>query len=502
MGGSRYNRAMLLDQAQYYEALRTHDPRFDGLVFVGVGTTGIYCRTVCTARTPLQKNCTFYPSAAAAERAGYRPCLRCRPELAPGRAPIDAFSRTGALIAARLEGGALSGATVSELASELGLSPRHLRRIVQSEFGVSPIELAQTQRLHTALRLLSETALPITEIAFASGFSSVRRFNALFCERYHQNPSDYRNRPTISPRQDTGAVRCTLSYRPPFDWRSLLRFLGARAIPGVERVTIADDTQTGQYFRTARINQYCGWISVTHREEYRCLVVEISHSLAPVMQKLLARLRRLFDLHAEPEQIARHLGELAARNPGLRVPGCFDSFELAIRAVCGQQITVRGATTIIGRIASLAGSTLEGVPSPTSLAETETCPQLIWPRAEQLASFDQVALKGCGVTARRADTLIALSEAIASGEIRLEPGVDIEQTTKELKRINGIGEWTAQYIAMRALSWPDAFPHSDLAIMKALGVTNTRASLELAELWRPWRSYAAMHLWRSLETNP
>jgi AraC family transcriptional regulator of adaptative response / DNA-3-methyladenine glycosylase II len=474
---------MILDDDVCFEALRSHDSRFDGAFFVGVASTGIYCRTVCTARPPLRRNCTFYISAAAAERAGYRPCLRCRPELAPGKAPVDATSSLGAAIAARIESGCLSDTSISDLAAEMGVSERHLRRVVQSEFGVSPIELAQTQRLHIAKRLLTDTNLPITQIAFASGFASVRRFNALFKVRYRLNPTDLRRHRSESPEAAT--LRCALAYRPPMDWNGILRFLEQRAIPGVECV------RGGVYHRTIGIGQHRGWISVSHNEARRCLNVDISHSLLPAILPVLTRTKHLFDLCADPIRITDQLGELASGNPGARVPGAFDGFEMAVRAICGQQITVRGATTLAGRIATIMGESLAECP----IDGLTRC----WPTAHTVALQSRDVLIGCGFIGRRADTILALANEVAAGCLRLEPGADVERTMALMTRICGIGEWTAQYVAMRALRWPDAFPHSDLGILKALGTTDARASLTRAEAWRPWRAYAAIHLWRTLE---
>ena len=278
---------MIKDDTARYEALVSHDTRFDGAFFVGVATTGIYCRTVCTARTPLKRNCTFFDSAAAAERSGFRPCLRCRPELAPGRAPVDSNSRLGAAVASRIENGCLSDTTVPTLAAEMGISDRHLRRVIQSEFGVSPIALAQTQRLHIAKRLLTDSDLPITQIAFAAGFSSVRRFNALFRERYRLNPTGLRRRRSSAP--DAASLRCALSYRPPMDWKGILRFLEQRAIPGVERI------DSSVYHRTVCVGLNKGWISVSNDEAKSCLNVAISQSLIPVVMPVLTRTKHLFD---------------------------------------------------------------------------------------------------------------------------------------------------------------------------------------------------------------
>jgi AraC family transcriptional regulator of adaptative response / DNA-3-methyladenine glycosylase II len=476
---------MNLDAEICYQALLSHDARFDGAFFVGVATTGIYCRTVCPARTPRRESCTFHPSAAAAERAGYRPCLRCRPELAPGNARIDAISRLAAAAASRIEDGALTERSVAELAAEMGVSDRHLRRVIESEFGVSPIELAQTQRLLLAKRLLTDTDLPITEVAFASGFSSLRRFNALFKERYRLNPTDLRRtRVSAIPRE---TLLCEVAYRPPLDWEALLAFLAARAVRGVEAI------DGDRYLRTVAFGKCRGWIGVEPSPKKHALRVELSASLVPALLPVLARVKRLFDLAAEPGQIAAHLGTLASARPGLRVPGAFDGFELALRAILGQQISVPAATTLAARFAAAFG---EPIQTPFE-ALTLLCPTAEWvarARPEEIVSL--------GIVARRANSIQALAEASASGKIVFEPEAAPRATMARLTTLPGIGEWTAQYVAMRALSWPDAFPHTDLGIRKALGESDPKRVLQIAEAWRPWRAYAAMHLWKSLETTP
>lgn len=463
-----------------YQALLAHDPRFDGVFFVGVASTGIYCRTVCTARTPRRENCAFYRSAAEAERAGYRPCLRCRPELAPGNARIDAASRLAAAAASRIEDGALTEGSVARLAAELGVTDRHLRRVVEREFGVSPLELAQTRRLLLARRLLAETDLSIIEVAFASGFSSLRRFNAAFQESCRQNPTAIRKR--SSANIPCAALLCEIAYRPPYDWNAQLMFLAGRAWQGVESV------EDGCYRRTVSLDRCCGWLSVSQAPEKNTLRVQLSASLAPALVPVLVRIKSLFDLSAHPDLIAAQLGTLAAPNPGLRVPGSFDGFEMAVRAVLGQQISVRAATTLAGRLACAFG---EPVQTPFDGLTHRT------PAAERIARTDPGELMALGITGMRAATIVALARAVAEGGIVLQPGHDVERTLAQLREIPGVGQWTAQYIAMRALGWPDAFPHTDLGIRKALGEPGPKRVLEIAEAWRPWRAYAVMHLWKS-----
>jgi AraC family transcriptional regulator of adaptative response / DNA-3-methyladenine glycosylase II len=469
-----------------YQALLAHDTRFDGLFYVGVATTGIYCRTVCPARTPRRDNCTFYPSAAAAERAGYRPCLRCRPELAPGNARIDSAGRLAAAAANRIEDGELTAKSMAELAAEIGISDRHLRRVIREEFGVSPIELAQTQRLLLAKRLLTDTDMPITEVAFAAGFASLRRFNAGFKARYRLNPTDLRRRRGATLPQET--LTCELAYRPPLDWDSLVKFLLDHASAGVEAM------HGDRYVRAVRVGKRQGWIAVTPSPQRHTLRVELpAASLAPALLPLLARVKRLFDLAAEPQRISAHLGPLAEPRPGLRVPGAYDGFEMAVRAILGQQVSVKSATTLAGRFAAAFGE-----PIATPFPQLTCLP----PTPERVAVAETGDLTGLGIIAARANSILALSRAIAEGKIHLEPGCDVETTLLKLRELPGIGEWTAQYIAMRALSWPDAFPHTDLGLYKALGETKPKRVLEIAADWRPWRAYAAMHLWKSLETQP
>lgn len=470
----------MLAKDQYYQAILSHDRRFDGVFFIGVSSTGIYCRTVCTAKTPRQENCTFFPSAAAAEHAGYRPCLRCRPELAPGQAKIDAVGRLAAAAASRIEDGVLTQQSVGELANSLGISDRHLRRVLHQEFGVSPVQLAQTQRLLLAKRLLTDSQLSITEIAFASGFSSVRRLNDLFQKRYRLNPSTLRKATRVP--QDT--LQCELSYRPPLDWASLLSFLRQRTVIGVEHIDAAS------YQRTVRIGEHSGWIRVVPVPQQHKLRVELSASLVAVILPVLTRVKGLFDLAADPMRIAQHLGSLADPLPGLRVPGAFDSFEVAVRAILGQQVSVKAATTLMGRLVKAIGTPL-AVPMEKFTYFT--------PTPEQIARCTPEVLTPLGILHKRAVSIIALAQAIAEGQLHLAPYVDTEATIIRLKRLPGIGDWTAQYMAMRILADPDAFPYSDLWLRRALNVEKPQQVLHQATVWQPWRAYAAMHLWKSLE---
>jgi AraC family transcriptional regulator of adaptative response / DNA-3-methyladenine glycosylase II len=473
--------AMDFDFESAYQALTSRDPRFDGLLYVGVASTGIYCRIVCNSRRPLRKNCSFYPHRAAAEQAGFRPCLRCRPELAPGNALVDSRNRLAVALSRRIEEGALNEMDVPALAAEMGISDRHLRRVIQDEFGVSPNKLLETQRLLTAKLLLTDTTLPVTEVAFASGFSSLRRFNDAFKTGYRLNPTQF--------RRGSGAAKAgspfsfQLAYRPPLDWDGLLEFLSRRLYAGVE--VIRDDS----YLRTVCLGGRTGWIRVRPGARRNALSVDLSPELGRSIPSVLMRVRRLFDLGAEPERISRRLGKIAAKCPGLRLPGAFDGYEVAIRAVLGQQISVKAATTIAGRFALAFGEPVQ-MPFPDLY--------LLMPTAQRVAKSSAAALMSIGVTAARARTLLGVSQAMAKAPNLLEPGADVEAAMARIKALPGIGEWTAQYLAMRAFSWPDAFPATDLGIRKALKLEDERRIVAHAEIWRPWRGYAAMHLWRSL----
>ena len=472
---------MDLDFESSYQALSSRDPRFDGLLYVGVASTGIYCRTVCNSRRPLRKNCTFYGNRATAEQAGFRPCLRCRPELAPGNARVDSRNRLAVALSRRIEEGALNEMDVPALAAEMGISDRHLRRVIQDEFGVSPNKLLETQRLLTAKLLLTDTALPITEVAFASGFSSLRRFNDAFKVNYRLNPTQF--------RRGSGAVKAgssfmfQLAYRPPLDWDGLLDFLSRRLYAGVEAVR--DDS----YLRTVRLGGRTGWIRVRPGKKHNAVSVELSPGLGRAIPAVLMRVRRLFDLGAEPERISTRLGKIAAKCPGMRLPGAFDGYEVAIRAVLGQQISVKAATTIAGRFAAAYGEPVQ-MPFPDL--------HLLMPTAARVAKSSDIAMMKIGVTAARARTVLGVSRAMEKSPNLLEPGADVEAAMARIKALPGIGEWTAQYLGMRAFSWPDAFPATDLGIRKALGLVDERKIVAHAETWRPWRGYAAMHLWRTL----
>ncbi len=469
-----------------YQALRARDHRFDGRFFVAVSSTGVYCRPICPARLPSRAHCRFFSSAAAAEAEGFRPCLRCRPELAPGYASVDACRRLAYQAATRIEDGLPEGG-LAELARQLGVSDRHLRRTFISEFGVSPVAYVQTRRLLLAKQLLTDTALPVTEVALAAGFGSQRRFNTLFRERYRLQPSELRRLRGQKGGLDACAMEFQLAYRPPLAWAALRDFFAQRAIAGVEAVS------GDQYRRTVLVCRngvaHRGWLTVAPVKDRPALRLTLSASLAPVVATMLGRVRRMFDLSCQPQEVAEALGELAVAHPGLRVPGAFDGFETAVRAVLGQQITVRAASTLAGRVATALGQPVE-----TPFADLSHT----FPSAAVVAATEAEVLGKLGIVRSRVGAIQALARGCADESLILAPGVDVPATLKALKALPGIGDWTAQYLAMRALAWPDAFPAADYGVLKALGESKPKQAQVRAESWRPWRAYAVMHLWQSL----
>src|SRR5246500_5601334 len=398
-------------QQHFYEALIARDRRFDGVFFVGIKTTGIYCRPVCPSRRPQERHCEFFRLAAAAEVAGYRPCLRCRPELAPGNAPIDLEQRVVGAALRYLDRMEEASESIPELASTFRFSDRHFRRMLKKQLGVSPIQLMQTRRLLLAKQLLTDTKLTMNEIALASGFKSLRRFNSLFKERYRLSPTALRK---DSGNGDSGS-ECTfrLSYRPPFCWDSVLRYFRRRFYRGAEFV---NETQ---YFRTVQIGRSKGWILVENDPEKLALKIEVTPDLLSVLLPLIARLRRLFDLDASPDPINAALGSLALGNPGLRVPGAFDGFEIALRAVLGQQISVPAATTIAGRVVERFGEKIE-TPFPEL--------KFLAPTATQIAAVPLGDLRNLGLTEARAATVAALAKAVAGGQINFLNAVSWEES--------------------------------------------------------------------------
>jgi AraC family transcriptional regulator, regulatory protein of adaptative response / DNA-3-methyladenine glycosylase II len=476
-----------LDDDACYRAIGTRDARFDGRLFIGVKTTGIYCRPICPARTPKRENVSFYASAAAAQEAGFRPCLRCRPEAAPNVAVWRGSSNTVSRALALIEDGALDGGDVDALAERLGVGERQLRRLFRQHLGASPVSVAQTRRVLLAKQLIHETGLTMTEIAMASGFGSVRRFNETFQTLYKRPPSALRRHPQA---RIGGEVAILLRYRPPYDWPAMLAFLRDRTIPGVE--TIEGDT----YARTIEIGGAQGTVSVRPAEK-NALEAIVRFPKLSALPTIIARLRRVFDLAADPNVIGAHLSEdkhlapLVAARPGLRVPGAWDGFELAVRAILGQQITVTAAITLAGKLTAQYGERLpDAIAIPGKLTH-------IFPRPERLAKAEITGMPGA-----RARALTSLAASVAADPQIFGPRRSLDEAIAQLCKLSGIGEWTAQYIAMRELREPDAFPAADIGLMRAMangsGERPTPAELlKRAERWRPWRAYAAQHLWAS-----
>lgn len=488
-----YARPMNRDTKSLYKALIARDARFDGVFFVGVTSTDIYCRPVCPVKPPKESNCRFYTTAQEAEQAGFRPCLRCRPELAPGHAPVDQSQRIAHMIVRRIEEGLINEEGAFEsIAGEFDLSSRQIRRIVQKELGVPPIQLLLTRRLLLAKQLLTETRLSVTEIAFASGFASLRRFNDAFATRYGMPPTRLRKRAVDDTAvvHGSGTSTLQLAYRPPYDWAGLLTFLKGRRLKGVEWVT--EDF----YARTVRLGNCEGWIKVTQAKAKNALLIEFTHSLSPVLPALLNRVRDLFDVNARPELISRHLAKdkvlapFVKANRGLRVPGAFHGFEMGLRAILGQQVSVKAATTIAGRLVAAHGE-LIATPFPELNRLT--------PAPEKFARASIGQLAKLGIVSARCRSIIALAQAQVSGRLSLDGGNhhDPETMIQRLAELPGIGPWTANFIAMRALRWPDAFPKEDLAVRKNLGGVTAKQAEAMSQAWRPWRSYAVLHIWRN-----
>ena len=483
---------MLTDKAHAYRALVSRDARFDGVFFVGVSTTSIYCRPICPARTPREERCTFFASAALAESAGFRACFRCRPELAPGSASVDACSRLALEGSLRFDAGALDhGGSMETLAASLGVSSRHLRRVMESELGVAPHALAESRRLATAKQLLTDTTLSMAQVAFTSGFGSVRRFNDAFQKRFGSAP---RKLGGSVPSLDSRSVTLKLAYRAPFDWQGLLHYLGPRAIPQLEEV------QHGVWRRLVHIDGKAGIVEVRNAPEVSQLHARIPTTLFNHIRMIAIGLRHVFDLDAQPDRIAVALGAALAehvkRSPGLRVPGCLDPFELAVRAILGQQVSVRGASTLAGRLVQRFGE--------KHATDDALC--MSFPSASRLAETPSTELAKIGLPLKRAETIRMLAERVCKGEVTLSPALRnahaVENTMRTLCDQAGIGPWTAEYIAMRALRWPDAFVAGDLGVRKAMGLPDgpisEREARARAEAFRPYRAYAVLHLWNAL----
>ena len=485
--------ATALDADACYRAVAAHDARFDGAFFIGVTSTGIYCRPVCRVKTPRRENCRFFAHASQAEGAGFRPCLRCRPELAPQTLAWSAQDASALLAqhAARLldspDAWGDEVPSVAGLAARLGVSDRHLRRVFEAELGVSPMDWLQTRRLLAAKQLLADTRLPVAQVALAAGFASLRRFNAAFAAQYRMSPTALRRDGSEAKPGDGIAV--TLGYRPPYDVREMLQFLQQRGIAGVEQIDVAAHTVA----RTLRLDDdTCGWIACRFEPEQHRVQVRVAESLAPQLPRVIARVRAWLDLDADPAAIHAVLGADFPALAGLRVPGTLDGFELAVRAVLGQQVTVAAARTLTTRLVERFG---------TPLATPIDGLTRLFPTPATLAAASGDELGQLGLVRQRQAAIHALAQAVSSGQISLHAGADVAATMDALKALPGIGAWTADYIALRALRWPDAFPSGDMALQKALAPEGqrltARAAESRAERWRPWRAYAVIRAWHS-----
>ena len=490
---------MVLDPDAAYRVLQAHDARFDGRLFVGVTSTGIYCRPVCRVRLPRRENCRFFANAASAECGGFRPCLRCRPELAPGLALVDSPQVLAQHAARMLDHAAREGQELAlpAVAARLGVTGRHLRRIFAAAHGVSPIDYLITQRLLLAKQLLTDTELTIADVAFASGFGSQRRFNAAFGERYRLAPSALR-RERVRPALRSALVgpRLRLSYRPPYDAAGVMRFFADRAVAGVEAV----DRDALSMRRTLAWQHQgrpiAGWLAVRFVVERHEVEVAMSPALAPAAGALVQRLRQGLDLDADPSSIDAALSALPGA-AGTRVPSGLCGWEVAVRVVLGQQVTVAAARTLTARLVERFGQ-----PIDTPFADLTR----LFPNARNLAEADAGDIGRLGIVRQRVGALQALAREVVAGRITLDRGAPLQTTLAALRALPGIGEWTVQLIAMRALAWPDAFPASDIGVLNALVLNElctrdakAKAAEAASQAWRPWRSYAVMRLWQSLE---
>jgi AraC family transcriptional regulator of adaptative response / DNA-3-methyladenine glycosylase II len=472
----------MLDWRICSRARLSRDPRFDGKFYIGVLGSRVYCRPICPAPTAKEKNCRYFPTAAAAAEAGFRPCLRCRPESCPGTPATMGTSNTVSRALRLIGESGIEDGGVEWLADRLGVGSRHLRRLFVRHLGATPIAVAQTRRMHFAKKLIDETDLPMHQVAIASGFGSVRRFNAGIQKMYHRTPSQIRRLARKTGFHSGDQYHFRLSFRPPYNWKAMFDFLAPRATPGVEMV------DNSVYRRTISANGIDGYFEIS-LDEHDALLVRIDFSDPRCLFPIVERIRAMFDVNADWSSIAKTLhsdsllGQIVKSEPGIRVPGCWNGFELAVRAILGQQVTVRGATSLAGRLAQAFGKKFAG---PMGLTH-------LFPAAEALSSAQ---LTSVGLTGARAETIRALARAVASGKLKFEGVVNTDEFARRLCEIPGIGPWTAQYIAMRALGEPDAFPSSDLGLLRASGLESSRELESLAEPWRPWRAYAAMYLWK------
>jgi len=507
-----------LDAQACYAAMKSHDARFDGRFFVGVSSTGIYCRPVCRVKLPKFENCTFYAHAALAETAGYRPCLRCRPEMAPRHLPWSTqdASRTLALQAARCiddpDFWQTDSPRVNQLATHLGVSDRHLRRLFAAHFGVSPLQYLQTRRLLTAKQLLTDTRMPIAQVALHSGFASVRRFSSAFISNYRLQPSAVRRAVQADTNKALGSEvhsktfsTVKLSYRPPYDVQAMLAFFQKRCITGIEFVPLATQHHLAGWTLSidSESKAYTGWVVVEFQPADNHVLLQLSDTLRPVLATAIRRVRDLLDLDADPMAINAVLGnsfDNRGESNGLRVPGSLNGFELAVRAILGQQVTVAAGRTFVQRLVDAFGDPIES-PYPAL--------NRLFPSAERIAQLNAEDLGQLGIVTQRQNAILALAKAVSNKQLNLSTSANMVETLQTMRSLPGVGDWTAQYIAMRALRWPDAFVAGDVAVHKAMGLlqhspklsaTKLIAAAELtSQLWRPWRSYAVMRAWSSLE---
>jgi AraC family transcriptional regulator of adaptative response / DNA-3-methyladenine glycosylase II len=465
------------------KARLSRDARFDGKFFIAVLTTKIYCRSICPARTCKESNVIYYPTAAAAAEAGYRPCLRCRPESSPGTPAWLGTSNTVSRALRLISESGLEDGGVEALAERLGVGARHLRRLFLKHLGATPIAVAQTRRLHFSKKLIDETTLPMSQIALAAGFGCVRRFNASVRKFYHRTPTQMRRLARRKEVQPGNRYVFRLNFRPPYHWKAMLAFLAPRCTPGVEVV------EAGCYRRTICVNGSYGSFEVCPDQERHCLLAQIEFGDPQSLFMIVERIRAMFDLNADWASIAatlradRALAHCIESDQGLRVPGCWNGFELTTRAILGQQITVKGATALAGRLVEKFGKPFQG---STGLTHS-------FPAPEDLAD---AKIASIGITSARAETVRALARAVCEGKINFSGIVDSQAFLTRLCELPGIGKWTAQYAAMRALGEPDAFPSADLGLLHAMNLRGARELEQYSEVWRPWRAYAAMYLWR------
>jgi len=469
------------DPDRCYRAVRSRDARFDGRFVTAVRTTGIYCRPSCPAQTPKRENVLFFPHAAAAAAAGFRACKRCRPDAAPGSREWDVRGDLAARALRGIQSGVVDTEGVPGLARRLAVSERHLHRILVAEIGVGPLRLARTRRAQTARMLVEHTDLPLSTVAFSAGFASIRQFNDVMAAEFGCPPSQLRRRPAgAASGEATGTLTLRLPMRLPFAAGPLFAFLGARVVPGVE------DTTDGVYRRV--VDQGVVELEPAPAADAAYVVARIDVDDVRRVASVVARCRRLLDLDADPVAVDEALSadpmlrDSVAAAPGIRVPGAVDGFELAVRAILGQQVSVAAAHTLAGRLVERCGKPLTGARGALTHA---------FPDAAAIADAD---LDGLGLTGGRIRTLRALARAVADDGLRIDPVADRDDVRRQLLALPGVGPWTADYVAMRALGDPDAFPATDLVIARALGPGGAAR----AEQWRPWRAYAAMHIWKGL----